>query len=610
MHAPRPPPQKTAQHRGLSLRRGVLLLLLVLTAVLAYRLRFLSSTASLPPDASREESPSEPHHSELARYFDFLQRRFTHYRQSNDSTRVFPHGFPFVSLLPRTCQEAYWDAVVFQFLALGTRVGGTERAVIQSFLLQPLLSFDEEEGSDDSRGEASYRDFPVKPTLSSAGRALWEAHKASRGAHPSPASPPTASDNCATAGELARAPFSAVWSTSYDDFFSEVPLISSPVCMINYAFHLPANPRARPNAFWRPYPDAAEGKLRERPSKTQHIVLAAHWDTKPEPEGFVGAIDSAVSILLLRQMMQEVQWWKELAQLLRLAISEEREGDKEFNWTAVPEGEVREAITSLLHPTHAALLLQYVFPSGSKPPTPHASLLTWLEAVEELPSLTALFFDGEEAFVDWAGTDHTYGSRHLASVWRRARRCSEETQDEHACNTTWMSSIDAFVLLDLIGSQGSDIWIRNLFPDVSGHLFEHLHRLERSLQEAAYGSRTDLPPLYQAHGVPVLWHSPGREYFPQSEANRSRQHPLSVGKKLLIEDDNMEWVDAGAYADGASAEEKGHLAVAMLSIMPGPFPSQWHTLNDNYDHLSIPSVVHFSILLIEFLFFPPRDTLS
>lgn len=32
-------------------------------------------------------------------------------------------------------------------------------------------------------------------------------------------------------------------------------------------------------------------------------------------------------------------------------------------------------------------------------------------------SLKLLFFDGEEAFLDWSRTDSIYGARHLAQKW-------------------------------------------------------------------------------------------------------------------------------------------------------------------------------------------------
>ena len=53
-----------------------------------------------------------------------------------------------------------------------------------------------------------------------------------------------------------------------------------------------------------------------------------------------------------------------------------------------------------------------------------------------------LFFDGEEAFIDWSAFDSTYGSRHLARKWR---------EDGTA------SKIRALILLDMIGDKDLDI---------------------------------------------------------------------------------------------------------------------------------------------------------
>ena len=53
-----------------------------------------------------------------------------------------------------------------------------------------------------------------------------------------------------------------------------------------------------------------------------------------------------------------------------------------------------------------------------------------------------LFFDGEEAFVEWSAFDSTYGSRHLARKWK---------EDGTA------SKIHALILLDMIGDKDLDI---------------------------------------------------------------------------------------------------------------------------------------------------------
>lgn len=49
-----------------------------------------------------------------------------------------------------------------------------------------------------------------------------------------------------------------------------------------------------------------------------------------------------------------------------------------------------------------------------------------------------VFFDGEEAFIQWTGSDSIYGSRHLAAKWERENN---------------LSNIELFILLDLIGGR-------------------------------------------------------------------------------------------------------------------------------------------------------------
>jgi Zn-dependent M28 family amino/carboxypeptidase len=58
-------------------------------------------------------------------------------------------------------------------------------------------------------------------------------------------------------------------------------------------------------------------------------------------------------------------------------------------------------------------------------------------------TIEVVFFDGEEALVDWVGTDHTYGSRHYVA----------EAQKSGA-----IKDIRAMVLVDMIGDR--DLRIR------------------------------------------------------------------------------------------------------------------------------------------------------
>eukprot|EP00760_Papus_ankaliazontas_P014302 PhM_4_TR16034/c0_g1_i1/m.103315/K00683/QPCT; glutaminyl-peptide cyclotransferase len=90
------------------------------------------------------------------------------------------------------------------------------------------------------------------------------------------------------------------------------------------------------------------------------VVLAAHYDSKLYDKiNFLGAIDSAVPVvMLLRLATQITEWWES----------------------------VKESDSSNINE-------------------------------QFFPQITLVFFDGEEAFKEWTATDSIYGARHLAQVW-------------------------------------------------------------------------------------------------------------------------------------------------------------------------------------------------
>jgi len=65
-----------------------------------------------------------------------------------------------------------------------------------------------------------------------------------------------------------------------------------------------------------------------------------------------------------------------------------------------------------------------------------------LKARRNAMTIEVLFLDGEEAVLDWTGTDHTYGSRHYVAEAKR---------------TGSLASLKAFVLVDMIGDRDLQI---------------------------------------------------------------------------------------------------------------------------------------------------------
>jgi Zn-dependent M28 family amino/carboxypeptidase len=65
-----------------------------------------------------------------------------------------------------------------------------------------------------------------------------------------------------------------------------------------------------------------------------------------------------------------------------------------------------------------------------------------LKARKNPLTIELVFFDGEEAFIEWAGRDHTYGSRYYVDA---AKRSGE------------LASIKAMILVDMIGDRDLNI---------------------------------------------------------------------------------------------------------------------------------------------------------
>ncbi|MDA1313958.1 MAG: M28 family peptidase [Acidobacteria bacterium] len=73
------------------------------------------------------------------------------------------------------------------------------------------------------------------------------------------------------------------------------------------------------------------------------------------------------------------------------------------------------------------------------------------------------FFDGEESFVQWTGSDHTYGSRHQAAQW---------SVDGTAARINALINVDMIGDADLrlVYEQQSTPWLRDLVWDVGVRL--------------------------------------------------------------------------------------------------------------------------------------------
>ncbi|XP_048830757.1 glutaminyl-peptide cyclotransferase [Brienomyrus brachyistius] len=175
-------------------------------------------------------------------------------------------------------------------------------------------------------------------------------------------------------------------------------------------------------------------------------------------------------------------------------------------------------------------------------------LITLKDSSPDL-SLQLIFFDGEEALYQWTSTDSLYGSRHLA------KKMEDTVHPPGATDTNLLHGIDLFVLLDLIGA--STPRFGSQFPNTARWL-SRLQNIERRLH--AMGQLED-------HPIEVQYFWPG----------------LPVGP---VEDDHKPFLNKG---------------VRVLHLIPTPFPSVWHTFDDNEENLDRATVQNLSKILQVFV---------
>lgn len=129
-----------------------------------------------------------------------------------------------------------------------------------------------------------------------------------------------------------------------------------------------------------------------------YLTLVAHYDSKIDPEGFIGAIDSAAPCAMLMHVARSL------------------DGALTTKWSAIDQMDVKQE--------------------------------GYEDGFEEHKGIKIIFLDGEEAFGGtWTKEDSIYGARALAA---------ELEATYHPALSTYhnaLSSISLFFLLDLLGSK-------------------------------------------------------------------------------------------------------------------------------------------------------------
>jgi len=155
-----------------------------------------------------------------------------------------------------------------------------------------------------------------------------------------------------------------------------------------------------------------------RAGDVERLALVAHYDSKLEPKGFIGAIDSAAPCAMIMHAMRSI------------------DAALDKKWTAMKE----QGIDLTL---------------------------------EEQRGIQVFFLDGEEAFKDWSASDSLYGARSMAEVW------DHEMYPATSTFKTPLSSISLFVLLDLLGSK--EPYIQSYYP-TTHWAYQGLGALEQRLR--------------------------------------------------------------------------------------------------------------------------------
>jgi glutaminyl-peptide cyclotransferase len=191
-------------------------------------------------------------------------------------------------------------------------------------------------------------------------------------------------------------------------------------------------------------------------------------------------------------------------------------------------------------------------------------------------TLQLVFFDGEEAFLDWTDTDSIYGARHLADRWSNEFIVPGSKRRSMGAYLTEIQTIEHLVLLDLLGAPQPRI--RSYFLDTAW-LFDAMISCERRLGETAafiYGDDDSM--------APGKWTS----YFrPRKDTFYNFGH---------VGDDHVPFLKKD---------------VSVLHLISEPFPSVWHTIRDDASALDIPTMRRWNLLLrvffCEYLNLHPSD---
>ncbi|KAJ3360989.1 hypothetical protein HDU91_004173 [Kappamyces sp. JEL0680] len=100
-----------------------------------------------------------------------------------------------------------------------------------------------------------------------------------------------------------------------------------------------------------------------------------------------------------------------------------------------------------------------------------------MAGLDRFTTLQLIFFDGEEAMIEWTDDDSIYGAKHLAETWS-STMYTLINDDQSTSQVTQISQMDALVLLDLLGTR--DATVPNSQPSTQW-IWDRLSRIHEKL---------------------------------------------------------------------------------------------------------------------------------
>ncbi|WFD36019.1 glutaminyl-peptide cyclotransferase [Malassezia cuniculi] len=163
-------------------------------------------------------------------------------------------------------------------------------------------------------------------------------------------------------------------------------------------------------------------------------------------------------------------------------------------------------------------------------------------------SLQLVFFDGEEAYETWTATDSVYGARNLAHAW--SNTWLTDSYHGGAVPMRQIDMIDHLVLLDLIGAKEPKI---ASYYESTRWVYDMLKRAEDKLRTVAR----------------------------IAPAGKSAPPQIFTGDAGItqISDDHLPFIERG---------------VPIVHVIPWPFPSVWHKIQDDVSALDYDTIYAFA----------------